>query len=254
VTALVEGDATLSEQLWFLSYGTDQDRQEITDFYNAYQSPVYDSAPEYMKQDFLFPYSQGFDFVYNLYNKGKWKAVNAAYTVLPVSTEQILHPEKYPKEIPIKVSIDESIAGELGPGWAEYDRNSMGEWYTYLILAAGENSGTRLTEEVAKKASAGWGGDTYVFLLNDSSPDTAFVWLSTWDTKTDSNEFFAASREYGSKRWGNPQKQTNDSSTWQSGTDGTITMIQNGNNVLWAISQDAGVVDTLVPLVYFGGN
>lgn len=254
VTALVEGDATLSEQLWFLSNGTEQDRQEITDFYNTYQSPIYDSAPEYMKQDFLFPYSQGFDFVYSLYGNGKWKAVNAAYTVLPASTEQILHPEKYPKEAPITVSIDGSVAGELGPGWYEYDRNTMGEWYTYLILAAGDNSVFRLPEENSKKAAAGWGGDTYVFLMNENSEDTAFVWLSTWDSKNDSNEFFTSSREYGSKRWGTPQQTTSDRSTWISDTDGTVTIIQNDKYVLWAISQDAAVVDQLTPLVYFGGN
>lgn len=253
VTALVEGDAVLSEQVWFLANGTDQDRDEITAFYDSYQSPVYDSAPEYMKQDFLFPYTQGFDFVYSLFSKGKWKAVDAAYTTLPVSTEQILHPQKYPAETPVKLQLQD-MAGQLGPGWSEYDHNSMGEWYTYLILSSGYDASFRLADDVAKKASAGWDGDTYMFLLNDNSSDSAFAWLSTWDSRTDSNEFFAASQDYGTKRWGTPQQSTSTLSTWQSDTYGTITMIQNGKYVLWAIGQDEKVMDSLTPLINYGGN
>ena len=253
VTALVEGDATLSEQIWFLANGTEQDRTEITDFYNSFKSPVYDSAPEYMKSDFLFPYSQGFEFVYSLYNSGKWDAVDAAYAKPPASTEQILHPEKYPDEVPAKVTLTD-VTADLGPGWSEYDRNAMGEWYTYLILSSGYDAKFRLADEDAKQATAGWGGDTYVFLLNENSTDTAFAWLSTWDSQKDSNEFYAASRDYGKARWGTASKSSNDSVTWNSSVDGTATFIQNGKYVLWVISPNEQVVDTLTPLVYFGGN
>ena len=56
VSALVEGDASLSEQFWFLANGTEQDRNDIINFQQTYSSPVYDSAPAFMKEDFLFPY------------------------------------------------------------------------------------------------------------------------------------------------------------------------------------------------------
>jgi hypothetical protein len=253
VTALVEGDATLSEQVWFLANGTEQDRTEITNFYNSFKSPVYDSAPAYMKTDFIFPYSQGFEFVYSLYNSGKWDAVNAAYANPPVSTEQILHPEKYPDDVPAKVTVAD-VTAALGPGWSEYDRNAMGEWYTYLILSSGQEAKFRLADEDAKQASAGWGGDTYLFLLKENSTDTAFVWLSTWDSQKDSNEFFAASRDYGNARWGSAAKSSNTNVTWNSSVDGTATFIQNGKYVLWVMSPDEKVVNTLIPLVSFGGN
>lgn len=253
VTALVEGDASLSEQLWFLANGTEQDRTEITDFYNTFKSPVYDSAPEYMKSDFVFPYLNGFDFVYDLYNNGKWDAVDAAYANPPVSTEQILHPEKYPNEVPVAVTVAD-VTAELGPGWTEYDRNAMGEWYTYLILSSGHDAKFRLAEEDAKNASAGWGGDTYLFLLNENNTDTVFAWLSTWDSQKDSNEFFAASRDYGTARWGAVSESNSESVTWNNSVDGTATFIQNGKYVLWVISADEMAVDRLIPLVYFGGN
>ncbi len=252
VSALVEGDATLSEQLWFVTNGTDQDRNEINEFYDSYQSPVYDSAPEYMKQDFLFPYSQGFDFVYDIYSGKKWAGVNDLYVNLPVSTEQILHPEKYPKEVPVKVEITD-LAAQLGAGWTEYDRNNMGEWYTSLILSSGFEGSFRLPAEDANVAAAGWGGDTYVFLFNDNNEDTAFVWLSTWDTQKDSNEFFAASQEYGSLRWGTPSENKNNASSWDATEEGMVRIFQNGKYVLWVISPDGQAVDTVLPLVNFGG-
>jgi len=130
----------------------------------------------------------------------------------------------------------------------------MGEWYTYLILSSGYDAKFRLADEDAKQATAGWAGDTYVFLLNENSTDTAFAWLSTWDSQKDSNEFYAASRDYGKARWGTASKSSNDSVTWNSSVDGTATFIQNGKYVLWVVSPNEQVVDTLTPLVYFGGN
>ena len=253
VSALVEGDAVLSEQQWFLSNGTEQDRNDIINFQQTYSSPVYDSAPAFMQEDFLFPYQQGYDFVNSLYSRGKWAAVNAAYANPPVTTEQILHPEKYPDDKPVAVEI-EDYAYNLGPDWSEYDRNVMGEWYTYLILGAGRSANIRLNQEDAKTAAAGWGGDTYIFLINETSSETAFIWLSTWDTQKDSNEFFEASQDYGSMRWGNSVESESDMVSWNSAQEGRITMVRSGKYVLWAISQDEKVVDTYIPIVYFAGN
>ncbi len=36
---------------------TKQDYEDITNFQNSYESPIYDSAPAFMQEDFLFPYS-----------------------------------------------------------------------------------------------------------------------------------------------------------------------------------------------------
>ena len=77
IQALLEGDASLSEMTWFQTYGTDQDKKDILAKYNDYKSPVYDSAPDFMKEDFLFPYQQGQEFVQTLYDQGGWDAIDA---------------------------------------------------------------------------------------------------------------------------------------------------------------------------------
>src|SRR4030042_1963131 len=126
IQALIEGDASLSEYTWFYNYSSSEDQQEIIDYINSMSSPVYDQAPAFMKEDFVFPYTQGFTFVEGLFNVGGWSAVDAAYQNPPVSTEQILHPELYPSDAPIPVDLAD-MASTLGDGWGEAHRNQLGE-------------------------------------------------------------------------------------------------------------------------------
>jgi hypothetical protein len=239
VTALVEGDATLSEQYWFLTDSTDQDKTDVSDFQSTYKSPVYDSAPAYMKQDFLFPYTQGFSFVQELYGKNKWKSIDAAYKDPPVSTEQILHPDKYPAEKPIKVDLPD-LGSTLGEGWTKIDQNTMGEWYTSLILDSGINSKFQLDSATAEKAAAGWGGDTYAYYDDNNSDAYAFVWLTKWDSTQDAEEFYTSSVDYGHRRWGGPWVKMAKGVQWQYSDSVTL----NGDQVLWVITNDSNTYDT----------
>jgi hypothetical protein len=61
--ALIEGDASVSELEWFSENGTQEDLLQIQEFYGNYQSPVFDSAPSFMQEDFIFPYTYGQSFV-----------------------------------------------------------------------------------------------------------------------------------------------------------------------------------------------
>ncbi|MBA4375622.1 MAG: hypothetical protein C0401_05550 [Anaerolinea sp.] len=237
VSALVEGDATLSDQFWFLQYSTDLDKNQVSQFQQTYKSPVYDSAPLYMKNDFLFPYQQGFDFVNQLYGRKKWQSIDDAFKNPPVSTEQILHPEKYPLEKPVLVSIPDLLP-ILGTGWTEIDRNVMGEWYSYLVFSSGINSQFRVSDETAKTAAAGWGGDTYVYYSFDATDRYLFAWRSAWDSVADTGEFFSTSRDYGLARWGAPSTDNISSVIWTTDVDGTITIRKSGKDVLWVMSND----------------
>ncbi len=236
VTALVEGDAVLTEQYWFLMNSTNQDKTDVSDFQATYESPVFDSAPAYMKQDFLFPYQQGFDFVQSLYGDKKWKSVDAAYVNPPVTTEQILHPEKYPDEKPVNVEVPD-LTGDLGEGWVEIDRGVVGEWYTSLVFSSGVDKKFQLDSFTAAEAAAGWGGDGYVYFDDNNSDAYVFAWQSAWDSMDDADEFFTSSKDYGKLRWGTPSVDSGNKISWQ----GVVSMTQNGSQVLWIISNDAAV-------------
>ena len=238
VTALIEGDATLTEQYWFLQHSTNRDKSDVSDFQFTFESPIFDSAPAFMRLDFLFPYQEGMNFVNALYADQKWDSVDAAYQELPVSTEQILHPEKYPYEKPIRVDMRDLSAG-LGPEWVEKERNQMGEWYTYLILSQGYDPAFRLSDISAFAASEGWGGDLYLYYENQDTSSYYLVWLSAWDTPYDAQEFFSSSREYGILRWGETLKESENSLVWQSGDGFYCEIEMDGNQTLWVISNDA---------------
>ncbi|MEA5079579.1 MAG: hypothetical protein VB013_13485 [Anaerolineaceae bacterium] len=235
VQALIEGDATLSEYFWLAKYSTDQDKQDITNFQQTYTSPVYDKAPGYMKQDFLFPYSQGYDFVNYLYTRNKWQSIDDAFKNPPVSTEQILHPAKYPTDKPVKVDVPDLLP-VLGDGWQQDESNVMGEWYTYLILAYGRDSSFQLPETDAKDASAGWGGDTYAYYSDPTSGEFALVWRTLWDSNNDAGQFWTASQTYGSDRWGQSTSSTEDAIQWKTQHDGYVRMQRDGKYVLWTMS------------------
>jgi hypothetical protein len=117
IQSLIEGDATLTEMTWLQTYATQQDIMDLQSFYQSYQSPVFDSAPAYMKLDFMFPYDQGYTFVQSLFGQGGYAAIDKAFTNQnPLSTEQILHPNRYPSDTPIPVDLPE-LANTLGSDW-----------------------------------------------------------------------------------------------------------------------------------------
>ncbi len=245
VQSLVEGDATLSEQLWLYNSASQTDRDQLDKFYSTYQSPVYDSAPAFMQKDFLFPYDQGLNFVLKFYQDGGYPAVDKLFKDPPVSTEQILHPERYPADKPVKLDMPD-LTSTLGQGWEEIDRNNVGEWYTYLILALGNQESTRLADDVALKAAEGWGGDTYVVYSGPQTTDVALVYLSQWDTGSDSNEFWQAFQQYAGKRWGQAAQSSADRLEWSGTADGAVLLQRDAaGQVVWVVAPDVATANKL---------
>lgn len=237
IQALMEGDASIVELDWFANYATATDQQQVISFYSNYSSPVYDSAPDFMKEDFVFPYTYGQAFVQALIDKGGWQAVDDAYQNLPVSTEQILHPERYPDDKPVPVDVPDVLSA-LGDGWQELDRNVMGEWYTYLILAKGLDKAAQVKDATAKTAAEGWGGDTYVVEYNEQTGQTVLVLSSVWDTQKDADEFSAAFKDYATQRFGSSPNQQNGVLAWQY-SDGYSTFYQDSDHTVWILAPDA---------------
>lgn len=246
IQALLEGDASNAELQWFLNYASEEVQQEVVEFYNNYSSPVYDSAPEFMKEDFVFPYTYGQAFVEKLLDDGGWRAVDAAYADVPVSTEQILHPERYPDDKPVAVEIPNLLA-LLGEGWTELDRNVMGEWYTYLILAKPVDTSAQIEVETAMSAAEGWGGDAYVMYYNEATKQSVLVVDWVWDRDRDANEFAEAFVDYANARFGLTGDEQGDWWTWEAQV--TNLLYANDNRTTWIYAPDLAtaqaIADTL---------
>ena len=184
--ALIEGDATLAMTQYVLS-----DRTRALSFLKSIattemSSEELNKAPRALRETLLFPYQEGLVWTRALYQMGGWKEVSDAFTTLPQSTEQILHPEKYfVREGPVKVSLAD-MRSSLGPGWRRLDYDVNGEWGFYLTLDQFLKSVTE-----SKRAAAGWAGDRYAVYENRRGQVT-YISLSAWDTEKDSREFFDA--------------------------------------------------------------
>lgn len=243
IQALIEGDASLTEFHWFFEHSTTKDQREIQEFYSNYESPIFDAAPPFLQDDFIFPYDQGFEFVSYLFEEGGFPAVDAAYQTLPLSTEQILHPDRYPNDLPIPVTLPDLLPA-LGQGWTLLDEDVMGEWYTYLILARGIDPAFQLDDQTAAEAAAGWGGDAYAVYLAPSGDATALVLLTVWDTPADAEEFAEAFAEYATARF---DESTGDG-VWQ-GAEGAAWLTQTGDQTIWVLAPDLPTAQALLAIL-----
>jgi len=242
--ALVEGDASLTGETWLYTYANEQDFADIFDFYGGFQSPVYDSAPEYMKQAFLFPYQQGKDFVQYLYDQDGWAGVDAAYSNRPQSTEQILHPERYPNDAPIPVQLPD-LSAALPPGWRQANSNTLGEWYTYLMLSQGWQGAARQPEPEAAAAAEGWGGDAYTVYVSPDESQFILVLDMRWDSAADVREFRRALLQYTSRRFDTATRNL-DSGLWAWQAEGIYsTLHQEDTRTVWIIAPEQDVAEAL---------
>jgi hypothetical protein len=243
IQSLIEGDATLSEFSWFQNYATTEDQQQIIEYINSLDSPIYDSAPAFLQDDFVFPYNMGLSFVQFFYGQGGWDAVDALYQDPPVSTEQILHPERYPADKPIPVDLPD-LSATLGDGWREITRNQMGEWYTFIIMARAADAAARLDDTIAQEAAAGWGGDEYLVLHNAEANATAFVMKTMWDSAGEAGEFASALEDYADARFGVSGSRQGETLTWEY-ADGYSSFFHSGDTTIWIITHDAGTAQAI---------
>ncbi len=97
-----------------------------------------------------WPYTAGTAFIQARYSDGGTAAVNEALRHLPVSTEQILHPERYPNDTPQPLDVPD-LSADLGPGWHDLDVMEVGEAWLQMALAL------RIDGPVAAARDAGLG-------------------------------------------------------------------------------------------------
>jgi hypothetical protein len=184
--ALVEGTATVAMADYaarFLTGGALKRRDLLEQLALVDLLESASGLPPYMQRSLVFPYTGGARFVAAI---GTWRPANAALRGKgPVSTEQILHPEKYRAgERPLPVAR----AAPPGPGWKRAAHGTIGEFDT------GELVRTSDSPLRAERAAEGWGGGRYDLWQRGDRSVLALAWR--WDTRRDAAEFAAALPRY----------------------------------------------------------
>ena len=184
--ALIEGDATLAQVMWLQGLS----QRELGEFVAEsleIDSSALDNAPEFLAQSLMFPYDSGLAFAQALFKQGGWDAVNEAYSLmvgLPGSTEQIITPEDYQRDLPREVPIpDLNLTGY------NLERTSVwGEAGFRIILDQ------VLGTDAAAIAGDGWGGDSYHQWFDGTN--AAFLLVFEGDTDADVEELRQAMLDF----------------------------------------------------------
>jgi hypothetical protein len=212
-TAVVEGEATYVDTLYqvraeglrdptheqmreFIALRSDFDPEQWKQILATPDAPgetralaqrmvgAYQRVPGFLVELALSPYTDGVAFIHAVVAEG-WDDVVSLYTKNPpVSTEQILHPEKwFAREVPANIRWPPFDSAPLFADWKLLVENTMGELQWRIVF---QEHGL---ETVAESAAAGWNGDRYAVFRNDGSGELLLLLFTTWDTERDAAEF-----------------------------------------------------------------
>ncbi len=244
ISSLAEGDATYFQLVYLRTLPTDEQLDAVTESLD-FDSAVMDSLPAWFGRDLTFPYDYGFGFVSRLVTDNDIAAINQAYELLPTTTEQILHPDKYylregalPVELP---AVDV-------PGYIVFEEGSFGEWNTTLLLLDGIDPGDAVV------AGAGWGGDRYRIYwqgdeacTSDCGGPVAFVYRFQGDTPRDAEELAdaIARSAHAIMKVGSARTPVDGVTTYTGGEDFAYVRL-SGEEVLFVLADDPAVGQALV--------
>jgi hypothetical protein len=178
--SVLEGQATLAS-IEVLAPG--QDVLANPEFWEIYREqirqqqtsmPVFSRAPLIVREALIFPYLAGAEFMH------WWERSALRDTVpygprMPVSTEQILYPERYARG-------DAPVALSFAPDSEVLYEDVLGESEIRVLTAA-----LRGAKEVRPGAAIGWAGDRY--RVYPSSDGPALVWYVAWDDTRSAERF-----------------------------------------------------------------
>lgn len=183
VQAMVEGQATY-EQISIMLGGSDfgmrlpggwDQLRELIRSQSA-SMPLFSRAPTLLQETLLFPYLSGAEFV-RQFKRLRPGAV--PYAPPPVSTEQVLHPEKYLDSVP---DLPTRVTLPAPRGASLVHEDNLGEFETRLFLHE------HLKDVgMAATGAAGWDGDR--FQLVETAAGAGLVWLTVWDSPVEAAEF-----------------------------------------------------------------
>lgn len=203
--ALVEGDATLAMVAYVLnSQGTrladiTSNPQVLERFFEsgapAAGTNALDRAPAILRVTLMAPYTRGALFCGDRHRLGGWSSVDGAHRLLPVSSEQVLHPEKYAAgELPDAVALPAARALE-SLGYVNLLEDTLGELELSIYLAQGTST------DQDTSAAAGWSGDRLAIYSRADAP-TAAVWWTAWDSEAEAQEAELAAQRAGAEAEG----------------------------------------------------
>jgi hypothetical protein len=216
------------------------------------KSPLFDNAPLLLREELIFPYRQGTNFIKELLLVGGKKlAYTGVLDRMPQSTHEILQPKEYlaGHRIPPLYLPDLSF---LKKDYEPYDAGAVGEFDVSILLKV------YAEEAVANRLSPEWRGGSYYAAGRkgrkpsdvNSSSHVGLFYISKWASDAAAQEFAKIYLSALPQRYSGLQHLAADPAKpgleRYSSADGPIYVQQTGNMVVAVESFDAEYADKLI--------
>jgi hypothetical protein len=199
--AVMEGQATwlMSE---YLAHKMGQSLKESPDLVammsnmsesGGGQFPVFESAPLYERMTLVFPYTKGMLFQNAICQRDGQAGFAEVFRKPPVSTQQILHPEKYFGGV--KPSDPDLPDPHLPHGYKGLVGGSLGELEHGILLEQ------FLSKDQAAKLAPHWRGSSFELEENKKAGRVVLLYAADWDSEDAARQYFAAYRVMMQKKW-----------------------------------------------------
>ncbi|SIQ67960.1 hypothetical protein SAMN05421858_0055 [Haladaptatus litoreus] len=205
------------------------------------------------------PYSDGPPFVKAIHEEQGWEGVNALYENPPASTEQVIHPEKYPDDEPAQITVQdrtsngwERLKPEGRPNFGEVGEAGIFSMFMYPAYESQRAPVIPANQFINRDSEGnpqefdplnyrstpteGWDGDKIVAYTNDNTPknETGYVFKTKWDSNKDATEFVDAYKRLLNYR--NAKQVDGRQNTWtvpdSTGFGDAFYVQQNGDTVV----------------------
>lgn len=108
------------------------------------QSPIFNSAPRFLKESLVFPYREGLSFLQRImFKKGREAAFAGTMSAPPTTTREIMQPETYLAGEKVASLQVPKLQPILGSGYRAYDAGAMGEFDVSVFLSQFRDPGKR---------------------------------------------------------------------------------------------------------------
>jgi hypothetical protein len=186
--------------------------------------PVFEGSPLYIRVTLVFPYTSGMSFQQAVVDKDDKAAFAEVFRRPPVSTQQVLHPDKYfaavkpeSPDLPKPPSMH-GYKGLIGGSFGELDHQVLLQQY----------AGKQAAEEIAPH----WRGGQYEIIENRKKGRAILLYASQWEDPESARKFFEAYRKTLAGKWKKMDVQSETADTVKGrGDDGDFILHLEGSLV-----------------------
>lgn len=203
------------------------------------KSPELGSAPIFLREWLVFPYTRGLRFVHHvLMQKGRAAAYPDLLANPPASTLHVMYPELYLAGMKIPEMKLPDLGPVLGSEWAHFDTGAMGAFDVSVLAEQFAD------DELGDELTPAWRGGRYYAMRRASKPlpgggdaaisvgEVALVYVSRWQNDRTAARFAEAYASWLPQRYAKVSAAADACKCQWNTNEGVVSIERQGETVL----------------------